>query len=303
MYKFKNRLSFFLFCFPFVFLFFCTSNPLENDEVSTSGKIIKGKISLSDNTSPENVYVWLDAFNIGTFTDADGEFVLTISKSSAQSDDGVSGHFYLYFYVANYSVDSASVALRKGVVQTGQGDINEDGEVNKPIELKKLLNVSITSKPSSYPYFTEILSVIHEMCDLYTGYEEPLTVLVELSAHRNPIYIKCPDTSTGPVSIIFLKNIDTESQFTKMLVDSATVLNSPLVFHEITKISKDWIAGFKLEPDMLPKGKYQIIPYFFVQQDAIPDQLLNSLYSEQNIPGLDFINIPMKREYEILEIK
>ncbi|MBC8185537.1 hypothetical protein H8E88_31000 [candidate division KSB1 bacterium] len=293
----------FSFLLAIVTFFNCTNNPFDNDEVSTRGQKIKGTVALDDNASPNNVYVWLSGVEVGTFTDADGKFDLRLPTSNAQSGGGISGHFFLYFYVANYSLDSVSVAIRKGVVQTGQGGINDNGELEKTIRLKKLLNVYISASPTSFPYFTENSSIIQEYCDIYTGFEEPFVVLVDLTSLSNSLFIKFPNTTTGPASILFLENIKPDQQFTKRIAVSETIINSSLVSQELNKEFRSWIGSFKLEADMLPPGQYRIIPYFFVQQNIVPQALMESLYLSNNTPGLDFVNIPMKHNSIILEIK
>ncbi len=301
--KYKSQLLVTLFWLVIVSLFNCTSNPIDNDEVSTRNQQIKGTIALSDNASPNEVYVWLSGVEVGTFTDVDGKFDLILPTSNAQSGGGISGHFYLYFYMANYRLDSVSVAIRKGVVQTGQGDINDNGELEETIRLQKLLNVYISASPTSYPYFTDNISIIQEYCDIYTGFEEPLVVLVDLTSFSHSLFIKFPNTSTGPASILFLENIDPDQQFTKRIAVSETIINSSLISQELNREFRSWIGSFKLEPDMLPPGQYRIIPYFFVQQNIVPQALMDGLYLSSNNPGLDFINIPMKHNNVILEIK
>ncbi len=281
----------------------CTSNPLGDDEVSTRGQKITGKISLNDNASPENIYVWLAGVEVGTFTNAEGQFDLRLPSTAEQAGRGISGHFSLYFYVSNYRLDSVSVAIRKGVVQTGQADINDEGEVEIPVVLKKLCAVHVSATPSYYPYFAESMAIIQEYCHIFTGFEEPFLVLVELTSLTHSLVIKYPGTTTGPASIIFLKSIESKEPITKIIAVSETILSTSLVTQELAKESKSWIGSIQLTADILPPGKYEIIPYFFIEQNNVPKALLNSLYLSTNTPGLDFVNIPMKRSKVFLEIR
>ena len=298
----KNRLFLILISLTIFSLFYCTSNPFGSDDVSSQGRKLTGTVALSDNVNPDNVYIWLGAIDVGTYSDSNGEFKLMLPPASSQSGGGITGHFNLYFYVANYNVDTASVVIHKGIIQTGQGDVNEDGKIKNTIILKKLINVSLYTSPAAYPDFTGYNKAIQEYCHSFTGYEEPLTVLTELSSTANSSIIKYPNVTQGPSSIIFFKNIDPDQNSTKMLTISENTVDAELTSDEITTNSKIWITGFQLEPGMLPKGKYQIIPYFLIQQNAIPEELLNNLCADIETPGLDFINIPMKLSGGILEI-
>jgi hypothetical protein len=303
MNKLKLRFIKILFSFVVIILSNCTSNPFDSDEVSTRGQKIAGTVTLSDTASPKNVYVWLSGVEMGTYSDSNGKFELRLPNTSAQSGGGLSGHYFLYFYVANYQVESVSVALRKGVVQTGQGDINDEGEVEETIRLKKLLNIHISASPTSYPYFTENSSLIQEYCHIFTGFEEPFAFLVEMTSLVNSLIIRFPNTTTGPASIVFFNNIDPDQSFITRIAVSETIIHSSLITQELTDNTRSWIGSFKLKPDMLPPGKYSITPYFFIQQDGVPQALIQSLYLSNNTPGLDFVNIPMKHNSIIVEIK
>ena len=74
-----------------IFLFSgCTGSPFSDNEIPQETRRITGKVEISDNThSPEGVYVWLGGFDIGTFTDQDGEFEITL-PSTAQNSGGPS---------------------------------------------------------------------------------------------------------------------------------------------------------------------------------------------------------------------
>ena len=52
------------------------------------------------------------------------------------------------------------------------------------------------------------------------------------------------------------------------------------------------MTGFEIEPDILPKGKYRIIPYLLIMQQDVPEELLNNLISDIYRPGYDMIDLP-----------
>ena len=58
----------------------CTNNPFGNDEISDKGRKITGTVKLTDNSSPQGIYVWLEAIEVGTYTDADGFFEKDVSN-------------------------------------------------------------------------------------------------------------------------------------------------------------------------------------------------------------------------------
>ncbi|MCD4664781.1 MAG: carboxypeptidase-like regulatory domain-containing protein, partial [Bacteroidales bacterium] len=138
-----------LFGVVFLFLFECTHNPFENTKITIDEKIISGKVELSDHSKPNGVYVWLEGFDIGTWTDAHGNFEISLPHARTQSDGRITGTYKLFFFLANYQLDSSFVVIRNGELQLSHGDINESGQLKRPKFLKKILKIETFVSPTS----------------------------------------------------------------------------------------------------------------------------------------------------------
>ncbi|MFQ5601732.1 MAG: hypothetical protein ACE5HS_00530 [bacterium] len=82
--------------------FACTENPLSSGRIFSG---IRGQVSLSEDLSPENIYVWMEKWQIATRTDDHGEFLLNLPPVSTQGGSGgISGLFTACFYAAHYQL-------------------------------------------------------------------------------------------------------------------------------------------------------------------------------------------------------
>ena len=59
---------------------------------------------------------------------------------------------------------------------------------------------------------------------------------------------------------------------------------------------QSWRLIINKTPGLIPVGRYEIIPYIFVEQEDVPPQLLESLGPNVLELGPDFLKIPFKRE-------
>ncbi|MCI0698440.1 hypothetical protein L0337_41385 [candidate division KSB1 bacterium] len=90
----------------------CTSNPFGGDEITGGNRQISGNLILKDKSSPESVYVWLEGFGLNAWTNNRGEFKINLPPPASQGPaGGVDGVFALYFYLANYSLQSTTVIV------------------------------------------------------------------------------------------------------------------------------------------------------------------------------------------------
>jgi len=123
------------------FILVCTSNPIFKDEDSSSQRIVEGKIRLSDNASPESIFVWLESLDISTYTDEEGAFSLQLPPLQSQPGGGLSGEYNIYYYVGNYALASSSLVLQDGSILREAGDVDSEGNIDETVVLRKLLNI------------------------------------------------------------------------------------------------------------------------------------------------------------------
>jgi len=265
-----------------IFLIFstCTHNPFDSTKISVPGRTIIGKVELNDRASPEGVYVWLENFDLGTFTNRKGKFSIMLPPPNVQSIVGVTGAFRLFFHLANYKLDSAWVVVRKGELEYSGGDFNDDGNLSEPKYLIKCLNIETDVQPAS----------------VATDYIGPINLEVTLQATNDSVTVKFPKCTQGPASIILIKQLEPVEKFVKVLDTNGQAFQVQQDTQSVSIVPTHWMANFRFDPNVLPKGKYEIVPYFLIEQGAIPQDLLNNLGSNVYKPGPDFLNLPIKRK-------
>jgi len=268
----------------------CTENPFSNDKISVPDRTIRGKVELSDHSSPEGVFVWLDGFDFGVLTDKKGSFQFNLPPPQAQGGRGLTGNFKIYYYMANYKLATSNIVLRNGEIDFLHGDINKNGELKEPKYLVKTLNIKTEINPS-------LVNV------QYNGF---IQVDLTLQATYDTVIIQYPNKSNGPLAILMTQKTYPQDDFFEILEVNSFASNAELIPDTITVAPKEWTAFFVLNAGDLSKGKYKIIPYFLIEQIIVPpSELLNNLGQDLHEPKRDYLNIPIKREggdFEVEEI-
>ncbi len=270
------------------FLMGCTKNPFDSDRLTDSRNTISGMIKLADGAVPDSVYVWLDGLAVGGWTDRAGRFELRLPPASSRPEASLTGVFKLYFYLANYGLDSAEVVLRQGRVEFGHGAIASDGQLKETAYLKRILNVRTTIIPQVFP---ELLSDTAATIEGQT-----LRIELAVQAVTDPVTIEYPDRSRGPVAILFIKRSDPDASSLEILDIDGTAQQAELIAETIYPNQKLFITYYYLRVGHLASGSYKIVPYFYIRQMGVPLALLRSLGVHVFRPEPDFLNIPMKRD-------
>jgi len=259
----------------------CTSNPIGDDEIGTSNRQIQGQIGLSSQQTPDNVIVWLESFNIVTKTDGEGKFGLTL-PASAQSS-GVSGFFRVYYFLANFNVDSSSVLGKDGEFVYSSADINNEGELKTLKILRQFLRIETQVSPSVVLENSFTGSI--EIAAIFSAVLEPVTVII-------------PKTIGGVLGAALIKNIDTGS--------ARIVLSNPgIETDETVRVGQTPVVrkmSFNFSINRLSKGKYEIVPYFLIKHQEIPAELWLSIGEDLEQLGQNYLKIPIKSDNEILTV-
>ena len=286
--KTKTQLIYALLMAGMTLLSQCTENPFSDSNISLPGTTIRGTVELSSDSSPDGVFVWLEGFDFGTYTDNNGRFQFKLPSPKSQSGLGVTGTFRMYFYLANFDVVTHDIVLRNGELIYQKSHLDQNGELRNSIYLSKFLDIDIKIEPSS----------------VNLNYSGPITIQLTLRAIKDSAIIQIPDNSQGPLSILMIQTVLPDQDFFEIVLTNPLALNANLVTDTITVVPKVWMAGFAMSPGRLPKGKYQIVPYFLINpRSNLPAEMLNNLGHNINRPVSEFLKIPTKRTGGDLEVK
>lgn len=275
--KVLHKLQLLAVCTLCVVVLTCTQNPFASDE-EISSRTIWGKVSLTDGTNPEGVVVWLEGLDVGTRTDGTGEFILALPPpASSGTTAGVDGIFNLYYYIANYNIDSSKVVFVNGEVARGEGDIDEEGKLKGVKYLSKILNIETNVYPNLLP----------------REYRGSMLITITLQP------------ASGPVIVESLKRVEQQTlKRSGLLVvndQDSVVITFGLdpgwsrALEEIQDNPELWRIQLTWTPCDLPIGNYRIIPYLLVRQDDVPENMIDYLGSDVHSLGPEYLKIPFVR--------
>jgi len=265
----------------------CTSSPMGDDEISLGARQLSGSVVLDDRKSSEGVYVWLDGFNLGDYTDAEGKFQVTLPPVSSQgTPGGVTGVFKLYAYIANYNLASTQMRTLNGVFLFGQDNITDRGELNAPLRLENFLRVSTVVRPASASIVagdTVKVQVTLQRPALYQG-GAIIARLLKLCVHGN-----CPPETFGAILVRNVQSGETR------LIQNPGATSRDLIQVETAPITHT-MAFLPAEVN-LSLGQYEAIPYLLLEHgEAVPMNLLQGIGTNVFEYGLDYLKIPFRRE-------
>ncbi len=255
----------------------CTSNPIGDEKIeATNNRTLTGRITLNDRARPDDVYVWLEGTNLGTRTDSTGNFQLTLPPPSDNGTPINGGAFDLYFYLANYKVKRARVIVQNGVFAFAQGDLDASGRLLELAPLVKLLTIRSFAFPNT-------------VSSQYVG---PIDILANLQATFDSVTVVLPKVIGGILGGVLLRNKATGGLIVHVTDPGADTR----VVARIGGEGRSWRLIINMTRGLIPVGRYEIIPYILVEQEGVPQQLLQSLGPNVEDLSPDFLKIPFKRE-------
>lgn len=254
----------------------CTDNPFASAPIVSSPNQIFGKISYlpSDSLSMPRALVWLEALNLGTFTDAQGNFRLVLPSPNVQPGGGYTGSSNVYFYVANYTIDSIRVVLHNGEFVYDRGVVDENGGISKAITLRQLLMVDVTAEP-----------VV-----LTSEFEGELSVYTTLTPINTSLQIAVLGEKNDDIGCVGLQLTGEGDAY-------AQLLKRPQANLQIREIDSQttWQSRFTIAPYELRLGKYRIVPFIWIKNNLPPASLLAYLGAQSFSFEKPFLNIPFYR--------
>jgi hypothetical protein len=254
--------------------FGCTENPFSNDKVSGGSRQVSGTVRLGDGQSAEGVYVWLDGFNIGSRADAAGHFRLALP----QQNRDVSGVFMLYAYAANYRLAASEVVVRSGEFVYDKGDINKNGELARAPVLAKFLRIITEVSPATVD--ASALSRVFVTVKLQATIGDTVTVAF-------------PGLFSDGLAKALLKKSGSDEAIL-LYSNEFGFAASDLQVVRTGAFSRT--IAFNLSGVSIPAGDYEVIPYLLIKHEAVPAKLIESLGSDVEAFGKDYLRIPFRRE-------
>jgi hypothetical protein len=260
----------------FIILAGCTETSSVNQIDSPRRDKISGKIGLSPGVSPESVYVWLGGTSLKTYTDNTGAFELTLPASGRVPPFNVTASFDLYFYLANYKLSSTPVFVEDGQFLYSRGDIGREGALINTRYLQELLKINTLVQPA----------------EVATSYQGLILVEVSLAAFLDSVVVVFPKASGDKHGGVLLKHLDSG----RIFVDAPDNGFTRTVVEKIGREPLQYTFDFSFRPNVLPSGRYEIIPHFLIAQENMPAGLLAGLGENVEALGPNFLKIPIRRK-------
>ena len=258
-----------------LFLSACTKNPLSDDDINLVQRTtVKGKILLSDNSTPDNVFVWLEGLEISTYSKTNGDFTLTLPAPQTQPGGGVTGEYSIYYYLGNYQYKTSSVSIIDGYFQFGEKDIAENGSIKQTIQLQKLLHIETSMVPDH----------------MNVGDTLDATITLSLQALSGPVKVETLKENTDFVLAVFFKPQGKPIE---------EVLQLPCNLQpkeETILLTKNWYINLYTHWLHIPEEQavYEIVPYLRLVQDGLPNALIKSISSNADKYDYEYLHIPYK---------
>jgi hypothetical protein len=261
----------------------CTENPFFDDENSAQDKyIVRGKISLSDNSSPHDIYVWMKdgEFELSARTNSAGDFSIQLPRTGILS--GYNGTIRIYYYAGNYKINYSTVLIVDGKFEYDKYDITKEGFIKETVILYKLLDITTRFTPAVFT----------------VDYSESVNVEVQVTNLDTNLLVKTKMIRTSELSALIFKEVNSSPENAIRLELPGSSLRGYYLSEPVV-----WPGQFSWQPNFLPKGQYEVYPYIFLEQENdIPPELLESFGNRANEFSDAYLKIPFKHNSDLITI-
>jgi len=276
-----------LLAFSLMFLLFigCEQNPIGDDKIDMPNRRISGTVDFGTNLSPEGVFVWLDGFDMFTYTDPEGKFEFFLPPPAAQANPkGVTGAFDVFYYVANYHLGRTRVYTQNGNFLYSGSEFNSEGELIQKKSLFRKLEAQIHVRPASA--HSDSITVVAGTTDFL------LRVDVALRTPKDSVIVFYPGLFQNTYNPLMFRNIETD----QVKVLSSTIagfVNSP--YDTVDARGSVRTMAVPIFPNELGKGTFEVIPFIRVESTDIPEGIKRELELDSVVPGEKYLRIPFVR--------
>jgi hypothetical protein len=272
----------------------CTDNPFFEDTDFLSDKlIIKGTVELDQSDDAGGVYVWLEGLNVSTHTNFNGQFELHLDSPSTLPGGATAwnGEYKLYYYLANYHYVTSSILIRNGKVEFGKRDVDNSGNISKIIVLNEILGIKTTISPCS----TKTNSIFKQKVDLaFTIHGEPVKI---------ETYVPM-DASSG---CVIFRRLDAVETLSKFVLASHNNLNRVFISDSDVwnmQLGDTNEMGIKnMDPIPIESGLYEVVPFLIIDQEEVPEELLESISPYYDSFSAEYLKLPFKWDVDTFEVK
>ena len=275
----------------FIFILYsgCTSNPFWEDNRTKKIKI-QGYVNKESIVSDVAVFVFIEDLNVSTYTDTLGSFSLELPN--LEMENGIfSGAVKVHYYIHNYKAVYSTLYITNGRLTREQIDFDENGILVEPITLDKLASFELSidniwkrSNGDTLKFSLAITSKHHPFS--YYSY-----VNIRLDPRRfvsSGILLKSMQSG----SVYYDKNDTDLLQKIDILPNETNILEfevEPNGFFPF--IIDNYIS---LEQQLVQSGLHEILPYIYIIQEDVPDELFNHIGIQNvSIIGASFLKMPI----------
>ena len=275
-----------------LFFFFCgcTSNPFWED--SPTKKVnISGVVVAENRASNTPVYIWIEDLDVSNYTDTTGSFSIDIPSLEAENGN-FSGSVRVFYYIHNYIAHHSYLYITDGRLTSAQTDFDDDGSLLDTVKLKKLVSLELDTESAwdrsagDSITFKMKLGINNRSVTIFSHVNqisgqqeyEPSGVLFSLIEDQDATYF-------DDNKIDFLQRYDFEP------FSSITWTYNIAPDDLVPFVIDDYIS---LDEQSVSSGDYRVLPFLFIEQNEIPDKLVQSLgISEIRNISTDFLNMPL----------
>ena len=275
----------------------CTKNPFSNDDDNKLGKEkISGTVLLNDEVSRDGIFVWLETFNLSTYTNEEGEFSITVPLPENQAGGtGFDGEFTLYFFMGNYKADSVDVEFTQGKFLEDQDNISNSGILKNDINLMPILTIRSVLDTDDLDGI--VLDFNRE------GIYKKLTFELQLYSETQVIYSLREDNK-WPARGFFRTGIvfePVDDDYDPVFIESPEAF----IFHNalLLNSTNSWAFELQLLKNDFEETEYKAYPFLLVDHPYLPGKLWDALGREKLNFDKNYLRYPFKRTPAVLTVK
>lgn len=261
----------------------CTQNPIFSDNIiPAANHWVRGQVMLSDSIIAKGAAVWMEGYELGAFTDDNGEFNILLPPGGSFQAGAENGIFRLFFYVGNYEIVCRYVVIIDGKVASNQGDVGLQGFLNDKVSLKKLLDIETHVQPL---IISDGPDTLH--CEVVLTPTENDTIQFLAQANRSYLFSA------------FLRSLD----YPQAKIIKAQTASMLLNVFTIDKSELRMKLNIYIRPAELLGGRHEVIPFIILYQPYLPEGLKRLINYDFQSYNLAYLNIPYHRrggQFEVI---